>query len=179
MISAITCSCNNTGCTENQNSLPLAGFYSMTTHAKIALDSISIGGVNAPGDSLLVNNGRGVSSVYLPFRSSRQTSSFFIHYEQKDLSSPALNDTITFDYTSFPVFVSEECGAMYHYTITNTSYTRHIIDSVSVTDPVITNIEMERIKLFFRTEEPNDTTSTVGNEPENTEGNQQEEETAE
>lgn len=175
LLSAIASSCNNSGCTENQNSLPLAGFYSMSTQEKIALDSISIGGVNAPDDSLLVNNGKGVSSVYLPFRSSRQSSSFFIHYEQKDLSSPALNDTITFDYTSFPVFVSEECGAMYHYTITNTAYTRHILDSVSVTDPVITNIDMERIKLFFRTAVPNDTTYTGNNEPENTEGNRQEE----
>ncbi len=175
LIPAIISSCNNTGCTENQNSLPLAGFYSMSTQSKIALDSISIGGVNAPDDSLLINNGKDVSSVYLPFRSARQTSSFFIHYEQKDLSSPELNDTITFDYTSFPVFVSEECGAMYHYTITNTTYTRHIVDSVSVIDPVITNIEMERIKIFFRTAEPDDTTNDTATAPEDNAGDQQEE----
>lgn len=153
VLAAAVCSCNTTGCLENQNSLPLAGFYSMDTKSAISIDSISIGGVNAPDDSLLVNNGKGVSSVYLPFRAARQSSSFFIHYEQEALSSPEFNDTITFDYTSFPVFVSEECGAMYHYTITHTSYTRHLIDSVSVTDAVITNVEKERIKIFFRTAE--------------------------
>ncbi|MBQ9076450.1 MAG: hypothetical protein IJY31_01195 [Muribaculaceae bacterium] len=184
ILTATISSCNTTGCTENQNSLPLAGFYSMEDGNSIAIDSISIGGVNAPDDSLLVNNGNDVSRVYLPFRSNSQSSSFFIHYNQKELSAPELNDTVTFDYTSFPVFVSEECGAMYHYTITRLAYTHHLVDSIAITDSVVTNIEKERIKIFFRTVS-SDETDGESNSPEgdnndtedNSEGNNQQGET--
>lgn len=39
------------------------------------------------------------------------------------------------------------------YTIKKVDYTRHLIDSVAVTDSVVTNVEMERIRVYFRTSE--------------------------
>lgn len=143
--------CNTTGCTENQNALPLAGFYSSATHQSITVDSLEIGGVGAPNDSLLYDASQKLSVIYLPFRSASQQSSFFIHYAQKALSNPALNDTLSFTYTSIPRFVSEECGAMYFYQIQTMSYTRHLIDSVAITDSTITNIDAQRLEIFFRT----------------------------
>ncbi len=168
LLIGVTSSCNTTGCTENQNSLPLAGFYSMTTKTSIEVDSISIGGVGVPNDSLLINNGKGISRVYLPFRTSKQSSTFFIHYEQKALSAPELNDTMTFDYTSSPIFVSEECGAMYFYRITRLTYTKHLIDSIGITDSLINNIDSERIKIYFRTTETDEPESGE-DQPETTE----------
>ena len=46
--------CNTTGCTENQNSVPLAGFYSYSSGDAVAIDSLAISGEVAPNDSLLV-----------------------------------------------------------------------------------------------------------------------------
>lgn len=143
--------CNTTGCTDNQNALPLAGFYSSSTMSSISVDSIDIGGVGAPNDSLLHSTGTSISEVYLPFRSTVGTTAFYFHYTQQSLSNDALNDTITFSYTSTPYFASEECGAMYKYLITQMSHTTHIIDSVAITDSLITNIDTERIKIYFRT----------------------------
>lgn len=143
--------CNTTGCTDNQNALPLAGLYSYETGKSIELDSLEIGGIGAPNDSLLYDASLKLSVIYLPFRSAAQQSSFYIHYAQKALSNPALNDTISFSYTSSPRFISEECGAMYFYHITSMSYTRHLIDSIAITDSTITNVDLERIEIYFRT----------------------------
>ena len=144
--------CNADGCLDNQNSVPLAGFYSKSTLKAISIDSISVGGVNAPNDSLIANNGKGISQVYLPFRAAKESTSFFIHYNQEALNFNELNDTITFEYNSTPYFVSEECGAMYFYTIKKVEYTQHIIDSVGISDSLVKNTDIERIKIYFRTE---------------------------
>lgn len=153
LLTALLAGCNTSGCYDNQNSIPLAKFYSYQTKAAIAVDSISIGGVDAPNDSLLINNGSDVNSVYLPLRSTQSATAYFIHYEQKALSDPRFNDTITFHYTSIPYFVSEECGAMFRYSISSYSYTRHLIDSVGIIDTLITNADIERIRIYFRTSE--------------------------
>lgn len=152
-------SCNNQGCTDNHNALPLMGFYAVTTDESgkpaeqaIALDSVAIGGVGAPDDSLLVAVGQRVGSLYLPFRfHTRQTDFFFRYgYKAQGLDKPVFNDTLKFTYDSEPYFASEECGAMYRYRLREVVYTRHLIDSVAVTDSVITNVERERIKVYFR-----------------------------
>ncbi len=147
--------CNTDGCTDNRSALPLMAFYSSTTDAPMMLDSIGIGGVDAPRDSLLVYPGESTLSAYLPFRFEKNSTSFFFHYAypQQGLDDPRFNDTITFHYASEPYFASEECGAFYVYTIKKVDYTRHLIDSVAVTDSVVTNVEMERIRVYFRTSE--------------------------
>lgn len=149
----LTTSCNTAGCTDNQNALPLMGFYDYVTEASISLDSIDLGGVGAPDGALLVTSGRRVSQVYLPFRDGYDRVTFCIHYDYKlqGIDDPSFDDLITFTYDTEPYFASSECGAMYRYTITGVTYTRNLIDSISVTDNVIDNIEKERIKVFFRT----------------------------
>lgn len=149
-------SCSNVGCTENQSSLPLAGFYSMQTGKQISPDSIAVGGVDAPNDTLLLGPGSKASQLYLPFRSTMPSTEFYIQYKQKALDFPELVDTLRFVYTATPYFASEDCGAMYHYLVTSYSYTTHLIDSVGMTDSLITNINRETIKIFFRTAEEED-----------------------
>ncbi len=149
--------CNTDGCTDNRSALPLMGLYSASTEQTMTLDSIGIGGVDAPADSMLVYPGESVSSAYLPFRFDRTQTSFFFHYSYKEqgLDNPEFNDTITFHYTSEPYFASEECGAFFIYHIGQVDYTTHLIEEVEITDSLITNVEMERIKVFFRTADTN------------------------
>lgn len=151
----ISCS-SSTGCTDNQNSLPLAGFYSMSTGDKVTPDSIAVEGVGAPNDSLLLAPNEKVSELYLPFRSTKSTTSFCIQYRQHSLNFVDLYDTLTFNYKTIPYFASEECGAMYHYLITSYSYTRHLVDSVALVDSLITNVDRETIQIYFRTSTPED-----------------------
>lgn len=144
-------SCNTSGCTDNQSSLPLAGFYSSSTGTSVSVSDIDISGIGAPGDSVLYPSGTARSTVFLPFRSSKESTSYCFHYTSEGINNPELNDTLTFRYTSKPFFASEECGAVLNYTITEYSYTTHIIDSVVVADSLITNTNIERIKIYFRT----------------------------
>lgn len=150
---AVTAACNAVGCTENQNSVPLAGFYSIDTDQAIGIDSISVMGQGAPGDSMLVRPSQRVSQTYLPFRSAHSSSTFIIKYEQKALAQYDLQDRVTFYYDTTPWFASEDCGAMYHYRITRVDHTTVFLDSVGVSDSLITNIEKQSIELYFRTGE--------------------------
>lgn len=146
--------CNTSGCLDNQSAIPLAAFYSSDTGEPISVDSIAIGGVGAPADSLLYNGKKAISQIYLPLRATQQTTSFRFTYLQAHLAEIGLTDEITLDYTSQARFISEECGAMYDYRITRCDYTTVLIDSVAVVDSLITNIDAVRLKIFFRTAEP-------------------------
>ena len=152
-VASVAAGCNTTGCTDNQNSVPLAGFYSYATFESVSLDSVEIGGVGAPADSLLLRPneyGAGYYQTYLPLRAGKERTQFFIRYVQKHLNRPELFDTLTFNYVSTPYFASEECGAMYTYRITSLTHTNHLIDSVGISDSLITNVERESIAIYFR-----------------------------
>ncbi|MCM1033192.1 MAG: DUF6452 family protein [Odoribacter sp.] len=148
---ALTASCNSSGCLDNGSAIPLAGFYSSATARSISLDSLRICGVDSPGDSAIVRPGNSVSTVYLPMRPTAGSTAWAFSYAYKQLNDSRLNDTISFFYESIPYFASEECGAMYVYRINSIKNTTHLIDSVILTDSLITNIDMESIKIYFRT----------------------------
>ncbi len=169
---AILSGCNSSGCTDNKSSIPLAGFYSYTTLNEVTVKQISIGGVDAPNDSLIVNNSS-ASEVYLPFRAEYDATQFYIHYHSVGIDDPAYNDTLTFTYSRVPYFASEECGAMYKYEITEFTSTYHLIDSIALIDSVITNADRETIRLYFRTytppEEEDPDTPVESDDPDDTE----------
>lgn len=155
---ALLAGCNTTGCTDNRSSIPLAGFYSASDEAAVTLDSLEIGGVGAPNDSLLLHAGEKAKEIYLPLRSTATSASFYIIYRQKALERWNLADTVTMDYVSTPYFASEECGAMYRYRITALTHTSNLLDSVAVTavDSLITNRNIETLRFFFLTSDTND-----------------------
>ena len=142
--------CNTSGCVNNQSAIPLAGFYDSSTGESASLAILDIHGVGAPNDSLALSAGSSSNKVYLPMRSGYQSVSWCLHYTQEDLENPRYNDTITFDYESIPYFASEECGAMYYYNITRMKHTSHLVDSVVISDSLITNVDIERIRIYFR-----------------------------
>lgn len=144
------CSCSGDGCLENQSSIPLAGFYDSSSKQSIALNAIDVYGLGATGDSLLTTSGQSYQQTYLPFRSSQKNTAFCFHYTEFGETN-AYNDTIWFDYDSTPYFASEECGAMFRYKITSVRHTNILIDSIDIIDPEITNVDVERIKIYFKT----------------------------
>lgn len=148
-IGALT-SCSSDGCLENQSSIPLAGFYDSESKQAIVLNSLEVYGIGATGDSLLTTNGVETKQTYLPFRSTQKNTAFCFHYTEFGETN-AYNDTIWFDYESIPYFASEECGAMFRYKITSVRHTDILIDSVTIIDPEITNVDVERIKIYFKT----------------------------
>ena len=143
--------CSNGECYDNKNSLPLAGFYSSSERPQaISLDSISIIGIGAPGDSVLQDSVRNISEVYLPFRIDENSTTYEIKYLAGMAGKLKLNDIITFNYDIVPMFVSSACGAVYYYKITSIEYSENFIDSVVCPTGEITNLNRENLKIYFR-----------------------------
>lgn len=144
-------SCNNSECYDNKNSLPLAGFYSSSEKPQsITLDSISILGVGAPGDSILQDSVKSLSQVYLPFRIDQPSTTYEIRYLSGLAGMLHISDYITFNYDIVPMFVSTACGAVYYYKISSIDYTKNFIDSVVCPTGEITNANIENLKIYFR-----------------------------
>lgn len=156
LLACAAASCNTSGCYDNGSAIPLAGFYSSATGAAIALDSLEITGICAPADSALARPGTSVGEIYLPMHAGSPVTSWVLAYRYAELNDPAANDTISFDYESIPYFASEECGAMYAYRIRRVAHTFHLIDSITLTDSLITNIDRQTIQIYFRTAEEGD-----------------------
>lgn len=151
VFSALAIGCATSECYDNQNSLPLAGFYSsQEVPVAISLDSISILGIGAPGDSILQDSVRSLSQVYLPFRIDQNSTTYQIRYLGGLPGVFHMADEITFIYEIEPMFVSSACGTVYYYKMVSIDYTQAFIDSVTCPSGVITNENLENIKIYFR-----------------------------
>lgn len=148
--------CNTQDCTENRSAVPLAQFKSGITGLDISVDSLQVWGIGAPGDSALLSPKRAAQQVYLPLRSAQTQTSFCFAYRQKHLDRPELNDTLTLSYTAHPWFAGADCGAMYRYRITGVRHTHHLMDSVAVSDSLITNIATAQLSIYFKTASANE-----------------------
>lgn len=144
-------SCDTDGCEGNSSTLPLAGFYSSSSKSAISIDSITVYGIGAPGDSAIIDNSSAAQQVYLPFDVDASRSQFVIRYNQKSLQGIA--DTITIKYESTPYFHSKDCGAFYVFDVTDYSVSHNLIDSIQVPQSRIDNTDTENIKIYFRTSE--------------------------
>lgn len=144
-------------CLENGNSLPLAGFFSSTdTPEAITIDSLTIFGLGAPGDSILHDSVRSLDESYLPFRIDTPETTFVIRYLQGDLGRYHIADTITFRYDICPNFVSAACGVVYDYRMTEITTTHNVIDSVTCPSGIITNEDSQNLRIYFRVAEEGD-----------------------
>lgn len=153
LVGIIACACNVSECLDNSSSIPLAGFYSSLSGKAVTVSQLQIRGLGAPYDSILLSGTASKSQVYLPMRSDYPSTSWILSYGE----DAAVSDTVTFYYRSEPYFASEECGAMYRYTITDLKYSTHGLDSVVIKDSVITNTDTERIRIYF----PGETSTTT------------------
>ena len=150
---AIAPGCNSDGCTEMRSAMPIAQLRNSATGEVATLDSLDIHGIGVAGDSLLVSAGTAVSKQYLPLRYSASSVRWCIAYRYAGLDNDRLNDTLTLTYTSSPWLADDDCGAMYRYTITGATSTTHLIDSVSVVQAEVTNLEDVNLNIYFRISE--------------------------
>ncbi len=139
-------SCSSDGCYDNGSAVPLAKFYNSSTGALATVDSLTVQGLGAPGDSDLIA-GQSVNQLYLPLRSTVQQSQYVLSYKSSLALAP---DTVTLAYQAVPTFVSRDCGAMFFFDISGVNYTTHRIDSVVVVYPHITNQDRTSIKIFMK-----------------------------
>ena len=159
---AVFVSCSDDTCYDQRSALPTARFYYKGGTTAVAVSGLTVGGIGAAGDSLIVDSTT-VSEFYMPLAPHETECRYFLRFTiaQEGVDSETgetvttyghLTDTLTVQYTAKPYFASRECGAMFYFDIANLTTTRHILDSVAVVTPTITNVSRENFRLFL----PND-----------------------
>ena len=100
-------SCASDECDDNKNSLPLAEFYSSLPEPQpVSLDSISIYGIGAPGDRILVDSAASVGQCHLPSRIDKTTV-----FAQID---DGVETLVTIFHMLSPHFFAPGCDAFVH-----------------------------------------------------------------
>lgn len=146
----VATSCSDDQCEGNQSVVPVAGLYNTVDGKAITIDSLTIYGIGAPGDSILQDNQK-ITTVKLPFRSTVGETKYVIQYNQKALAALNFRDTITFIYDPIPYFHSNECGAFYKYRLKDIEYTTYLVDLVEAqTEEFINTKDYVGIKIFYR-----------------------------
>lgn len=141
--------CATSECLENGSALPYAGFYSSeSVPREISLSGLSVRGVGVPGDSvLLAASSTMVSDIYLPFDLDSDETVYRFDYGEG-----AGSDEITFLYERQPWFVSSACGVVVNFKIKEIRHTSVRIDSVTCPPGIITNLNMQNLRIYFRTD---------------------------
>lgn len=141
-------------CTDNQNALPLAGYYSSPKPTQtVSVDSLEIYGVGAPGDSILVDGSGSRSSVYLPFRIDSDTTVYVFRPITAAAKAADIRDTVRFIYSREPHFVNTACGVSYIFRMRAIECSGEVIDSVTCPGGEITNANRENLHIYFHATE--------------------------
>lgn len=95
----------------------------MQPRVRTAWDSLTVQGIGS--DSVLYNNSKSVSQIFLPMQNDKDTTSYTMTY-------CGCTDTLSVVHSSNQQFVSVECGCVYEHAIRQVLYTRHWIDTVTI-----------------------------------------------
>ena len=137
--------CGEGSCDDNGSAVPLAWFYGSGTTQRATVGNVTVNAIGAPGDTVLINNGT-VSEVSLPLRVSTDRTQWCFTFMTTD--SLFVTDTLTLTYRPIEYFASVECGAMYNFDLQKVTTTHHVIDSVLVTQPHVTNVEQVNLHIY-------------------------------
>jgi hypothetical protein len=82
-----------------------------------------------------------LKEIMLPL-SAHDTTNYLISFDSQI-------DTITFFHETIKKYASMETGFYYQYKLRSIKYTHHRIDSIQITDSLVTEIWHENIKLYI------------------------------
>lgn len=143
LLAAVTSACGDGGCYDNGSALPLAQFRISGTNTKTSVNPVTIMGIGAPNDSVLIDT-TSKSEFYLPLRATVNETRYRISFGD-------IADTITLRYTPIPRFVNAECGAMYFFRLQHVGTTTNVLDSIAiaVSDSLVTNAVRPSLYLYL------------------------------
>ncbi len=134
-------SCAQASCFDETESYLKASLYNTSFSKILAPDSLSLYGLNR--DSIIYNKVADVALALIPLNDTAQSSTFVIKID-------GITDTIQFHYSSYPHLISKECGyTYYHHLDSLPIFTKHIIDSIIIDSPTVTNLKIENITIKY------------------------------
>ena len=119
-----------------------AGFYAWDGEQEVDVfvDSFSLYGEGR--DSLIYESQNSVSKFSFPMDMNDLSSTMI-------LETDSLVDTLVINYTVVPVLVSYECGFTNTFEISGLSFTRYLIDSISLINNIANLDNEENLKIFL------------------------------
>jgi hypothetical protein len=136
--SALMKSCTPSACFEETNSFLKASFYS--NEKQLAPDSLSVSGMGKT--TKIYDKARKVQPALLPLNSSAGSCTFVIRIN-------GVNDTIQFQYSSYPHLISKECGYTFYHRLDSNVFTRNNIDTILIINRSVTTANEENIRIFY------------------------------
>ena len=136
-------SCESGGiCTQSVLSVVNAGFYEWDGDQEldVFVNNFTLQGEGI--DSLLYDSKNSVTKFSFPMDMNALSSTMILHAD-------SLVDTLVINYTVVPALVSYECGFTNTFEMSGLSYTRHLIDSVSLINNIANLDNEENLKIFL------------------------------
>ena len=133
--------CNDTDCTVSNTAYVNYGLYNGNGVAVTFTEPVTV--TTTGVDSVLINQESNMQLMQLPLSYTNTEDTFIVHL------SETLFDTIYVTHQNIPYFTNLDCGTMMFYNVTNTSFTQHVLDSLTITNPNIDNNEKENFKIYY------------------------------
>lgn len=137
----LTLSCTPEACFEETNSFLKASLYDNVTKKLKSPDSLTVYGLNRD-TAKIYDQEKGVQPALFPLDSSTGTCTFIVRIN-------GVNDTITFNYSSYPHLISKECGYTFFHNIDTPVYTKNKIEYIFTGLKNVTTENVENIRIFF------------------------------
>ncbi len=142
-LSVLLFSCAPQSCFEPTDSTLNASFYFKQTFKLLAPDSLTIYG-SGLSNNKLYDKAKSITVAKFPMNSSSLQCAFLVKIN-------GVADTIQFKYTNYPHLISKECGYTFYHSLNDTlTYSRNIIDSISIKNRNITTLNEENIRIYYK-----------------------------
>lgn len=130
---------NDESCRENTTVLIQVDLYSYSTLNLKKTDSLTVKGIGT--DSVLYLK-KALSSIALPLHNTSNKTSF-------EVSINGLKDTLDIVHQNQDYLLDYNCGCLKNHTIDSVYFKGNAIDSISIIQNSVNNVQKENIRLFY------------------------------
>lgn len=109
------------------------------TTSSLSIDSLYVQGLGV--DSVLYNNKKSISQIYLPLGKFQNLSQFIVRFNET-------TDTLTVLHTNHDFYLSLECGCIKTHSIDTVLTTNHFIDSVLIKTHNVNTANAEHLQIY-------------------------------
>lgn len=105
-----------------------------------SIDSITVQGVG--NDSLLYDNDRKISNIFLPLKTDANSTVYALRAYNKE-------DTLYIEHDNNVTFVSLACGCNVYHTITAVTHKGGLIDSIVMLNASVESFKQDNVRLYM------------------------------
>ncbi|MDO4165614.1 MAG: DUF6452 family protein [Bacteroides sp.] len=140
---ALSCS-EEDDCSAAARSMLYCNLYTLSDEGTAVRDTIDTLTVTAYAtDSIIINAQEDVTDLSLPLRYTVDSTVLVFHY------TTAETDTLVIRHSNTPYFLSMDCGYQMRQSVASISYSRHVLDSISISNAEANIYGTENLRLFY------------------------------